>query len=684
MGTNFNSVREGAEVIVPINTLLIANRGEIAVRVIRTASSMGIRTVAVYSDADANALHVKSADLAIHIGAAHPSKSYLNMSAIIDAAKQTGADAIHPGYGFLSENPDFAQRCTDEGIVFVGPSAQAMRAMGLKDSAKALMEKAGVPVVPGFHGDNQEAAFLAEQAEHIGYPVLIKACAGGGGKGMRKVDEPEQFMVALEGAQREAESSFGDASVLIEKYIEHPRHIEVQVFGDQYGQCVHLFERDCSLQRRHQKVIEEAPAPHMTPELRDAMTKAAIRTAESINYVGAGTVEFIVDASGPLRTDGFWFMEMNTRLQVEHPVTEAVTGIDLVQWQILVASGHRLPASQSDIKLQGHCVEARLYAEDVGAGFLPATGTLHRFALEDQLGRVDTGVAQGDVVQPFYDPMLAKLIASAPDRTSAFRRLHRMLDRSVVLGVTTNRAFLATLCTNDDVLAGLVQTNFIENNTLINADTGAVNNSETQSSFDATVALAAVMCASLPATTGNPTKLMNSVYNQLGVWQLWGPASRNITLLVNHQPVELNVTRSSVTNWQVALVSSIVSTPELTSANTGTAAVAKRSSDTSLCITLSIDNLQALESGTSIRVDGRDVYATGINQSNAVYCRVNGLEAQINTLTVEHTENVIKADAQLVAPMPGRIISVNCKAGDVVAKGDVLITLEARLLFWCQ
>ena len=365
-----------------INKLLIANRGEIACRVIRSARQMGIATVAVYSDADAKAVHVKMADEAVHIGPSPARESYLVAERIIKAARDTGADAIHPGYGFLSENAGFARECARNGIIFVGPSPEAIEAMGLKDRAKALMEKAGVPVTPGYHGDNQDPAFLQKQADEIGYPVLIKAVAGGGGKGMRKVDKAGDFAAALDSCKREAASSFGDENVLIEKYITSPRHIEVQVFGDSHGNVIHLFERDCSLQRRHQKVLEEAPAPGMSEDVREAMCSAAVRAAQAVNYAGAGTVEFIVDGSGALRTDGFYFMEMNTRLQVEHPVTEMVTGLDLVRLQLEVAAGGHVPPQEA-VTLSGHAVEARLYAEDPSTGFLPSTGVLERLDLPE-------------------------------------------------------------------------------------------------------------------------------------------------------------------------------------------------------------------------------------------------------------------------------------------------------------
>jgi 3-methylcrotonyl-CoA carboxylase alpha subunit len=419
-----------------IKKILIANRGEIACRVIRTARELGIETVAVYSDADRNAMHVELADQAVHIGAAPVGESYLLGDRIIDAAKRTGADAIHPGYGFLSENPDFVEAVAKAGLIFIGPSADAIRAMGLKDKAKALMEKAGVPVVPGYHGDNQDAGFLAEQADEIGYPVLIKARAGGGGKGMRLVEKPADFADALASAQREAQSSFGDPACLIEKFIQNPRHIEMQVMGDAHGNVIHLFERDCSMQRRHQKVIEEAPAPDMPEDVRQAMGAAAVAAAKAVNYQGAGTVEFIVDGSGPLRPDGFWFMEMNTRLQVEHPVTEEITGFDLVAMQIAVAEGQTLPVTQDQITATGHAFEVRLYAEDPSNGFLPATGTLDilDFPTADNGVRVDTGVRQGDVISPHYDPMIAKLIVTGPNRNAALLKMSKALEELVVHG----------------------------------------------------------------------------------------------------------------------------------------------------------------------------------------------------------------------------------------------------------
>ncbi|CUH86374.1 Acetyl-/propionyl-coenzyme A carboxylase alpha chain [Phaeobacter sp. CECT 5382] len=440
--------------------ILIANRGEIACRVIETARSMGVKTVAVYSDADRASKHVVMADEAFHIGhGPAPADSYLLGDEIIAIAKQSGAKAIHPGYGFLSENPDFVDAVETAGLVFIGPSADAIRKMGLKDAAKVLMEKAGVPVVPGYHGSNQDTDHLWGAADAIGYPVLIKAVAGGGGKGMRLVERSEDFTDALASAQGEATTSFGNADVLIEKYIQQPRHIEIQVFGDG-THAVHLFERDCSLQRRHQKVIEEAPAPGMTQEMRDAMGQAGVRAAEAIGYKGAGTVEFIVDGTNGLRADGFWFMEMNTRLQVEHPVSELITGVDLVEWQLRVAAGETLPAQQGELSITGHAFEARLYAEDVPKGFLPATGTLTHLHFPAGC-RADSGVRAGDTISPWYDPMISKVIVHGPTREIALSRLSQALEGTEVGGTVTNLAFLGALAAHAGFAKGDVDTGLI-------------------------------------------------------------------------------------------------------------------------------------------------------------------------------------------------------------------------------
>ncbi|MEM8755951.1 MAG: biotin carboxylase N-terminal domain-containing protein, partial [Pseudomonadota bacterium] len=489
--------------------ILIANRGEIACRVIRTARRIGVATVAVYSDADANALHVVEADEAVRIGPAPVAQSYLKGDVIIEAAKATGAEAIHPGFGFLSENPDFVEAVEAAGLTFIGPSAAAIRAMGLKDAAKKLMEEAGVPVVPGYHGEEQDPDFLAAEAEKIGYPVLIKARAGGGGTGMRRVDDPADFKAALASASSEGESSFGDGRVLIEKYVLSPRHIEIQVFGDDHGNAIHLFERDCSLQRRHQKVIEEAPAPGMTEEVRAAMGDAAVKAAKAIDYSGAGTIEFIVDGAGGLRPDGFWFMEMNTRLQVEHPVTEEITGVDLVEWQLRVASGEPLPMTQDELRIDGWAFEARLYAEDAAKGFLPATGRLAHLRFP-QDARIETGVRPGDEITPYYDPMIAKIVTKGADRAEALGRLEAALKATEVAGSVTNVAFLARLAAHEGFARGEVDTGLIER------DADALT--AVPPAPPAARALAALAALGLPGREGRDP------WDRAGGFRLWGPA----------------------------------------------------------------------------------------------------------------------------------------------------------------
>ena len=441
-----------------IDTLLVANRGEIACRVMRTAKAMGIRTVAVHSAIDANARHVREADMAVNLGGAKPGESYLLIDKIIAAAKASGAQAIHPGYGFLSENAGFARAIEQAGLIFLGPPASAIDAMGSKSAAKSLMEAAGVPLVPGYHGEAQDLDTFREAAARIGYPVLLKAAAGGGGKGMKVAESEAQLAETLESAQREAQSAFGDSRMLVEKYVLKPRHVEIQVFADQHGNCLYLNERDCSIQRRHQKVVEEAPAPGLSPELRRAMGEAAVKAAQAIGYVGAGTVEFLLDERGD-----FFFMEMNTRLQVEHPVTEAITGLDLVAWQIRVARGEPLPISQAQVPLNGHAIEVRLYAEDPDHDFLPATGTLalYREAANSDGRRIDSGVAEGDSVSPFYDPMLGKLIAWGENREQARLRLLAMLDETLFGGVKTNLAFLRRILAHPAFAAAELDTGFI-------------------------------------------------------------------------------------------------------------------------------------------------------------------------------------------------------------------------------
>lgn len=564
-----------------IKKILIANRGEIACRVIRTARKMNIKTVAVYSDADRDALHVKMADEAVHLGPAPATESYLLIDKIIDAAKQTGADAIHPGYGFLSENPAFVRACEKAGIIFMGPSAEAMEAMGLKDAAKALMSEAGVPVTPGYQGDNQDPDYLAEQAEEIGYPVLIKAVAGGGGKGMRKVETASEFKDMLASCQREAASSFGNDHVLIEKFIQSPRHIEVQVFGDTSGNVIHLFERDCSLQRRHQKVIEEAPAPGMSEDVREAMTGAAVRAAKAVNYVGAGTVEFIVDGSGALRTDGFWFMEMNTRLQVEHPVTEEITGLDLVEWQIRVARGEDLPA-QDEIKMCGHAIEGRLYAEDPEADFTPSVGRLHLFDLPDDL-RIDTGFEQGDLVSRHYDPMIAKLIASGPDRDAAIAALSDGCADTATHPVKTNAAFLQACLDEPDFRSGDISTSFIAEHDLTPERDDKVALSEQLGS-----------------------KRGFGVFGRLDGWRLNKPSRTTHHAYVDGEVMELPVREGEARRHRTRI--------------------------------------------------GNRAYALGV--------------------PADLLEEALGSDS-IIAPMPGKVISVSVSAGDSVSEGQTLIVLEA-------
>lgn len=643
-----------------MKSLLIANRGEIACRIIQSARRRGIRTIAVYSDADKQALHVQMADDAVYIGASLATESYLSVERIIAAAQSSAADAIHPGYGFLSENPVLVDACEQAGIIFVGPSADAMRAMGLKDAAKALMEKAGVPVVPGYHGESQDEAILLEHATRIGFPVLIKARAGGGGKGMRKVDIAADFQAALASAQREAAASFGDPCVLIEKYILEPRHIEVQVFGDKLGNVVHLFERDCSLQRRHQKVIEEAPAPGMTEPVRKAMTEAAVAAAKAINYHGAGTVEFIVDGSQALRVDGFWFMEMNTRLQVEHPVTEAITGVDLVDWQLQVAEGHKLPLQQDQIHILGHAVEARLYAEVPRNNFLPASGTLARLAFSTQ-GRVDSGVVQGDDVLSYYDPLLAKLIAHADTRASAFQQLGSQLADSIVMGMETNREFLWQLVTHPAVQAGDFDTTFID-----------VHLSELTDNKHLPELLA-MACVELVApgfygdsksggysdehqnqqqqhNNVNSKQSVNyeSVAQVLGAWQLWGSVSRHLQLRVEENLYEFALQSQRGPDgdpgWRVSS-SAIPGFPP-----SG----------------IFVAGSHSARGQGQVLLDGHRVHVQRGPHS-----------VTFEQPCVGQSEKMAGAANSVSSPMPGRIVAIHCKPGDAVKAGQAVVSVEA-------
>jgi 3-methylcrotonyl-CoA carboxylase alpha subunit len=513
-----------------ISTLLIANRGEIACRIIATAQQHGIRTIAIFSEADRHARHVMLADNAYYIGPAPAQESYLKGDVIIQIAKDSGADAIHPGYGFLSENPDFADAVQAAGLIFVGPNASAIREMGLKDAAKTLMAAAGVPVVPGYQGSEQSADFLKTEAAKIGYPVLLKARAGGGGKGMKLIETEADLDAGLASARREAESSFGDGHMILEKYIQSPRHIEVQVFSDRHGTHLHLFERDCSLQRRHQKVIEEAPAPDMPDTVRAAMTAAAVTAAKAIDYVGAGTIEFIVDGSGPLHEDGFWFMEMNTRLQVEHPVTEMVTGIDLVAWQLLVAQNKPLPVTQDEITISGHALEVRLYAENPADRFLPAPGPVRHFSVTDETVRVDTGILPKDSISAHYDPMIAKLITAGETREEAFEKMCGALRKTHFLGTVTNADFLLALCEDKSVRAAAI-------------DTGLI--ARTPSLLTPTAPPEPVLLIAELLLNGS------DIRSALRGWRLWDSEERQTCLLCNNERYE----RQLIIGSDISLIS---------------------------------------------------------------------------------------------------------------------------------
>ncbi|EPF92492.1 acetyl-CoA carboxylase, biotin carboxylase subunit [Brucella abortus 01-0648] len=611
--------------------ILIANRGEIACRVIRTARKLGIATVAIYSDADARALHVEMADEAVRVGPAASAQSYLNVDAIIKAAKETGAEAIHPGYGFLSENPAFVDAVEEAGLIFIGPSAKAIRAMGLKDAAKALMEKAGVPVVPGYHGDNQDGAFLKSEADRITYPVLIKARAGGGGKGMRRVDSAADFAAALESARREAEASFGDGAVLVEKYMAKPRHIEVQVFGDNHGNAVHLFERDCSLQRRHQKVIEEAPAPGMTEEMRAAMGEAAVKAALTIGYSGAGTVEFIADVSEGLRPDRFFFMEMNTRLQVEHPVTEAITGLDLVEWQLRVASGEALPKRQDELSINGWAFEARLYAEDPARDFLPATGKLALFVPPEN-ARVDSGVRTGDTITPFYDPMIAKIITHGATRDEALNRLDAALNKTRIAGLVTNRQFLSALCNLEAFRTGDVDTG------LIGRETAALFTDAQPS--DIAFALAALGALDL---LDAPEK--SDPWSGLRGFRLWGEASRSV--LIEHHGERRTVSFTA-------------------------------RGDRHFGFAFGTMDIRAHKNGlVRFAIDGRVSEASVSRIGHDVTVQIEVHDTIFHHVLATGAEEDASSESRILSPMPGLVRLVSVVEGASVAKGDPLVTMEA-------
>jgi 3-methylcrotonyl-CoA carboxylase alpha subunit len=593
-----------------LKSVLIANRGEIARRVIRTCKKLGLRTVAVYSDADANALHVREAVEAVHIGASPAKESYLRGDKIIAAAKQTGAEAIHPGYGFLSENAEFAEAVIKAGLIWIGPKPDSIRAMGLKDAAKKLMAEAGVPTTPGYLGEDQSEARLEEEADKIGYPVLIKAVAGGGGKGMRKVEKKGEFKAALASAKREAASSFGDDRVLLEMYVQRPRHIEVQVFGDTHGNVVHLFERDCSLQRRHQKVIEEAPAPGMDEATRKAVADAAVLAARAVNYVGAGTIEFIADASEGLRGDRIWFMEMNTRLQVEHPVTEEITGQDLVEWQLRVASGEKLPLKQEELKINGWAMEARLYAENPETGFLPSIGRVtHFYPLEEPV-RLDAAVDQGDEISPHYDPMIAKVIAHGATRTVALESLRRACAELEVWPVKTNAGFLVRCLNDDRFAAGDVDTALI-------ATQGEKLTGRPAPSAEVIDQAAAALLGTPKGYAQRGSAEARSPWRRISGFRLNAPSSLTVRMKADGKVYEAAADRErgdarSVVDGETAIVF--------------------------LC---------------------GDVYEFHLDTGER-----SGGEAAAG-------------DGAILAPMPGKIVSVAAKAGASVKKGDPLLTLEA-------
>jgi acetyl/propionyl-CoA carboxylase alpha subunit len=636
------------------STLLIANRGEIARRIMRTAGRLGIKTVAVYSDADAEAAFVEEADQAVRIGPPPASESYLRIDAILEAAARTGAEAIHPGYGFLSENGDFAEACAKAGIVFVGPSAEAIRAMGLKDRAKTLMAAAGVPVTPGYHGEDQSDATLTAAAAEIGYPVLVKAIAGGGGKGMRGAASAAELPDALKSARREAKSAFSDDRVLIEKLIASPRHIEVQVFGDAHGDVIHLFERDCSLQRRRQKVIEEAPAPGMTARMRAALCDAAVKAAKAVGYVNAGTVEFIVDGRKGLKPDAFWFMEMNTRLQVEHPVTEMITGLDLVELQLRVAAGEALPP-QKEITFAGHAIEARIYAEDPETGFLPSTGPLETFDLEsltedwrgggeqaDGILRLDSGVEQGDVVRPYYDPMLAKAIAHARSREDAALKLGAALAQGRVWPVRTNLGFLVRALSDRDFLAGGVSTSFIDDR----------------------IDMLATSCP--PEDVAMLGALVEAMEQDWVSGRAGDPWDARDGFRLNAPPRWSTAFELKGRRWNASVT------------RHGQLAYVLKAGDRERRAGIILDDIVADEGELVVRLDDEEAArCVGFERTRTE--AVVWVDGDAFALARPRFEAAAVAEAgdEITAPMPGRVVEVRVKARDGVAAGQVLAVLEA-------
>ncbi len=639
--------------------ILIANRGEIACRVAQTALRMGVQTVAVYSDADADARHVRACDEAVYIGGSAPKDSYLRWEKIIEAARATGAQAIHPGYGFLSENVDFAKACVQAGLVFIGPPASAIQAMGLKAESKQLMEKAGVPLVPGYHGSDQDDALLQREADRIGYPVLIKASAGGGGKGMRAVDKAEDFADALASCKREAINSFGDDAVLIEKYVQRPRHIEIQVFGDTLGNYVYLFERDCSVQRRHQKVLEEAPAPGMTAELRARMGQAAVEAARAVNYVGAGTVEFIVEQpQGYAHPEAmkFFFMEMNTRLQVEHPVTEAITGLDLVEWQLRVACGEPLPLQQHDLQINGHAIEARICAENPDNNFLPATGTLQVYGLPPYSYferaplsvRVDSGVREGDTISPYYDSMVAKLIVHGATREEALARMDTALAQTHIVGLATNVQFLRHVVRSASFESAQLDTALIprEANVLFNREDIGLT-------LAAAATVAQAVLREQRKAAGVDVNGWTDPWAQRDGWLSHGVSRRSFALNFKGEAHSAVLTRPRAGGMQLALAGGEHTLQFAQSPDTDASAID---------ITLDGERL-ALQ-----------VYRTG----DVVHVFAAHGSTQITVVdALAHAGDVQQEGGRLTAPMPGKVVSFAVKAGDAVKKGQALAVMEA-------
>jgi len=626
--------------------ILIANRGEIACRVAATARKLGVKTVAVYSDADAQARHVRACDEAVHVGGSAPRDSYLQWQRIIEAARATGAEAVHPGYGFLSENQDFAAACAEAGLVFIGPPSSAIAAMGSKSAAKALMDEAGVPLVPGYHGANNEPAFLAAEAQKMGYPVLIKASAGGGGKGMRRVDKPEDFTAALASCQREAQSSFGNARVLVERYVNRPRHIEIQVFGDTHGDCIYLFERDCSVQRRHQKVLEEAPAPGLSAARRAEMGAAAVAAAKAVGYVGAGTVEFIAEPTDSGDDIRFYFMEMNTRLQVEHPVTEAITGLDLVEWQLRVAAGEPLPLKQEQLSMRGHAIEARICAENPDANFLPATGTLEvarwpahaSFQRSENLPRVDSGFGEGDAITPYYDSMIAKLIVWGADRAQALARLDAALRDTHLMGLSTNVAFLRKVVATRAFSTADLDTALIERERV------ALFEAPPLADELAAAGVAAFVLAHEATLEGADP------WSRRDGWRLSGGAQRRLSLEIHG---------SSLT------------------------VVLQRLHDGATRLSIGAESWPF--EARALGGDRHDVTLAGQRHTLTVYARGeryavfagqgSALVAEFDPLA--HAGDSAAEGGRLTAPMPGKVVTFLTKPGDAVQRGQALAVMEA-------